>query len=229
MLKIPILEIAATSLEEAQNAVAGGAESLEICCDLQDGGLTPPLELVRVIRDAATVTLNVMIRSRAGNFVYTPAEMETMITQVEAVKPLGINGVVFGALTEADDLDQEAMRTIVHAAAPLPVTLHRALDSCRTPEIALQSMIGLFSRVLTSGPASTAWDGREAFRQWMKDYGAHYRFASSGGITMEQLPELVRLLNADEYHIGGAARTNGVVDATKVRQLKALMVSSAAG
>ncbi len=220
---MPILEIAATSLDEARKAVEGGAASLEICVDLAAGGVTPPLELVRAIREAVTVTLNVMIRVRAGDFVYKADEMAVMIETIAAVKPLGVDGIVFGALTAAGDVDMAQMRVVVEAANPLPVTLHRALDSCRTPDDALRGLAGMVKRVLTSGPAPTAWEGRETFKRWVELYGQQYRFAASGGITLEQLPELVRMLGADEYHIGGAARTNGAVDVAKVHQLNKII------
>jgi copper homeostasis protein len=221
--KTATLEIAATSLVEARTAVAGGAASLEICRDLGAGGLTAPLQLVQAIRDVVPVTLNVMIRVHNQGFVYTADELEAMLEEIEQVKALGVDGVVFGALTMDGDLDMQQMWTVVRAAAPLPVTLHRALDVCRTPDTALRALVGIVPRVLTAGPATTAWEGRGTLKRWVETYGKNYRFAASGGITLEQLPELVRVVGADEYHIGGAARTKGVVDVAKVQQLQAVL------
>ena len=224
----PTLEIGVTTLNDARRAAEGGAQTLEIFENLALGGLTPPLETVKAIREAVSLPLRVMIRLYAESFVYTPAEAETMLKQIETVKSVGVDGIVFGALTQDGFLDIPLIQTISQAAAPLPVTVHRALDVSREPDAALERLHGMVSRILTSGPAATAWEGRETLRRWVQTHSTYFRFASSGGITLEQLPELVRVTNANEFHIGGAARTNGVVVVEKVRRLRQVLESAAA-
>lgn len=211
----PTLEIGATTLEDALQAAQGGAHSLEIFENLALGGLTPPLEIVQRIRDSVNIILRVMIRLHANSFVYTAAEIETMLQQIEAVKPLGVEGVVFGALTPDGLLDIPLIGQFAQAAAPLPLTVHRALDVSRDPDTALDRLHGFIPRILTSGPAASAWAGREALGRWVQTY-PDFQFANSGSITPEQIPELLRVTRVHEIHIGSAARTDGVVDAQKV-------------
>jgi copper homeostasis protein len=112
------------------------------------------------------------------------------------------------------------IRQVADAISPTPVTAHRALDGSTDPESALKSLIGIVPRVLTSGPAPNAWEGRETTRRWVQAYGRHFQFVLSGGIRLEQLSELHAVTNAPVYHIGGAARTDDVVDPGKVRLLR---------
>lgn len=222
---MPTLEIAVTSLEDAINAEHGGAQSLEILRDLPNGGLTPDLKLVRAIRDAVQISINVIIRPHARDFFYTADEIETILHDVQRFKPIGLNSFVFGALTPTGDLDTALIRQFIEGAAPVPVTVHRALDVCRDPEAALESLIGMVPRILTAGPAATAWEGCETARRWVQRFGEHFEFVSSGGLTLAQLPEFIATVHPDIVHLGGAARMDDVVDVEKVRQLRAAIES----
>lgn len=215
----PRLEIAVTSLQEALNAEAGGAHSIEISRDLALDGLTPSIELVKDIRAAVTLDIHVIVRPHARDFVYDTAEIESILGDVDFLKRTGINGIVFGIHNPAGEIDISIMRQVAQAAAPLPLTLHRALDTSRNPEVALKALVGIVPRVLTAGPASSAWEGREGLQNWIQTYGEHYEFVSSGGLKLEQLPTYIPTVQADVYHLGSAARTDGVVDAAKVASL----------
>lgn len=220
---MPTLEIAVTSLEDALQAERGGARSLEILRDLPSGGLTPSFKLARAIHDAVQIPLNVIIRPHARDFVYAANEIETMLRDVQQFKSIGLNSFVFGALKPDGELDIALIRRMVEAAAPTSVTVHRALDASRDPEAALESLIGVAPRVLTAGPAPTAWKGRQTVRGWVKRFGAHFEFVSSGGLTLAQLTEFVATVHPDIIHIGRAARTNDVVDPRKVQRLRAVI------
>jgi copper homeostasis protein len=218
-IKAPTLEIAVTTLEDALQAAAGGARSIEISRDLALGGLTPAIEIVEAARAAVSLEMHVIVRPHARDFVYSTAEVDTILRDIDLLKSAGINGIVFGAHNRAGEINIALMQQVAEAAAPLPVTLHRALDSSRNPEAALKALIGLVPRILTAGPAASAWEGREGLRQWVQTYGDHYEFVSSGGLTLEQLPVYIPTVQADVYHFGSAARTDGMVDAVKVAGL----------
>lgn len=220
---VPTLEIAAISVEDARQAQAGGADSLELLRDLPRGGLTPPLELVQAVREAVTIPIHVMLRPHDGGFVYTRQEIEAMLAALDSLKPLGIDGVVFGAQTADGRVDSALMGEVAVLAAPIPVTLHRALDFSVEPEQTLAALAGIVPRVLTAGPAPTAWEGRTVVRQWVGRFGAQFRFVSSGGLTLAQLGQFAAEIGADEAHVGGAARTHDAVDSLKVRALKAAL------
>ena len=217
------LEIAVTTVEDAVNAAAGGADSVELSFNLAVGGLTPTNEMITAVRHAIAIPVYVILRPQAEIFRYTEAEVAVMIPRLMHMKQVGINGVVFGAVDDSGVIDMALMKMLVAEAAPLPVTLHRALDASREPEAALAALAGIVPRVLTAGPAATAWEGREGLRGWIEQFGEQFTFVSSGSLTAEQLGEYIRLVKPDTVHLGSAARTNDMVVVDKVRQLKAIV------
>lgn len=220
---MPRLEIAATTLDDAINAERGGADSIEISYDLSVGGLTPNFDLVSEIRDAVQIDVQVIVRPHARDFCYSADEIDTILTDTRRLAKMAIQGVVFGAIDVDGRFDVGLTRRVVEAASPLPVTVHRALDVCSNPDEALHELIGSVPRVLTSGPAPTAWEGRDTLRRWVKEFGEYFSFVPSGGLKMEQFAEFVAHVGAPEYHLGSAARTDGTVDVKKVEQLKQIV------
>jgi copper homeostasis protein len=211
------LEIIAASIEDAIQAQAGGASSLELVQNLAVGGLTPSLELVKAIRDAVNISLRVILRPHADSFMYSPADMELILKDIDALKKIGADGIVFGALHEDKAVDVNMTSQIARAAYPLEMTFHRAIDVSRDADIALPMLKGMIQRILTSGQADNVWDGRVKIGEWVAEYGQDFTFASGGGIRLEQLEAIVQATDAPEYHLGTAVQTNGIVDSTKVR------------
>ncbi|NDJ61516.1 MAG: copper homeostasis protein CutC [Chloroflexi bacterium] len=223
---MPQLEIAALSLADARNAAAGGADSLELLADLPAGGLTPDLTVVRAIRDQLDeLTLHVIVRPHARSFVYAPGDIQAIVDQTAAIRQTGVDGIVFGAQSPDGALDIELIKRVATAAAPLSVTVHRAIDTCRDPEAALAALVGVVPRILTSGPADSAWAGRDGLTRWIKRFGADFRFVSSGGLRAEQIPDMIAT-GVHELHFGGAARTDDQVDVAKVEALRGAMRSA---
>ncbi len=218
---MPKLEIAAVSLEDVLNAEKGGANSVEISHDLSVGGLTPAFDLVRRACDAARIDIHVMLRPRPGDFLYTPREIDQILDDARKLAQTGIQGVVFGALTPANRLDLALIAQVATLVAPLPVTVHRALDYSLEPEQALAGLVGIAPRVLTGGPAPTAWEARAKLGQWVSAYAEQLRFVISGGLKIEQMPDMLEDVRAHEYHFGSAARTGNTVAVKKVRALHA--------
>jgi copper homeostasis protein len=217
------LEIAVTTVEEAVNAAAGGADSIELSYDLSVGGLTPKHAMIDSVREAISIPMWVILRPHAESFVYTEAQIEIILANIRVMQQMGVDGVVFGAVDETNAIDTALVKRIAEAANPLPVTLHRALDGSREPEKALEALVGIVPRVLTSGPAETASEGRDGLKLWVEQFGQHYTFVSAGSLTREQLTDYIQWVMPDMIHLGSAARTMGVVDAEKVRELKELI------
>lgn len=213
------LEIAATSFEDAIKAVEGGADSIEVSRDLSNGGLTPSVEVIRAILAEVSIPVYVIVRPHARDFRYTESEIAEILHDSRLFAQMGVASIVFGAVTADNQLDIMLIQRVAEAAAPTPLTVHRALDGCADPEAALKALIGVVPRILTSGPAPNAWDGHEVTRRWVEHYGRHFQFVLSGSIRLEQLAEL-KATRAPVYHIGGAARTDDVVDPAKVRRLR---------
>lgn len=217
---MPNLEIIASTLEDARAAVAGGADSLELCIALEADGLTPPLETVKAIRDAVELPLNVLLRPHAKSFVYTEAEIAGMFEELESFKAIGIHTIVFGAQKPSGEIDIALVENFAKAA---PLTLHRAIDTCTNPEAALSSLKSVLRRVLSSGTASSAWEGRARLKAWQAAYGEDFTLAIASKVNLENIAALTEAIGAPEYHVGNAARTNGKVDRAKVRALKAAL------
>ncbi|MBI1259144.1 MAG: hypothetical protein GC204_16870 [Chloroflexi bacterium] len=220
---MPKLEIAVETLEHAAAAQQGGADSIEISRDLHLDGLTPDFDLVRRIRDAVQIAVHVIIRPHARDFVYSEREAAQILDDARKLAQIGINGVVFGALTAENRLDLALVQQVAQAAAPLPLTVHRALDFSDEPEWALAGVIGIAPRVLTGGPAATAWEARSTLANWVSRFGTDLEFVVAGSLRLEQLAEMRRLVQAPAYHFGSAARSGMVVDVAKVRTLGAAL------
>jgi len=211
------LEIISTTLEDAIAAEAGGAQSVEIIAERSLGGLTPSEALVRAVRAAIKIDINVIIRPHARSFVYTADERKMILTDTETMVNAGATGIVFGALNADSSVDLDFVRQVGKVAAPVRTTLHRAIDECSQPEAALIALQGVVQRVLTSGGAPDVWAGRETIRDWVHKYGEVYTFACGGGVVKETLKDLAYYTHAPEYHTGNAVRTNDRVDPVKVR------------
>lgn len=158
------VEICCETLAGVDAACAGGADRVELCVALEQDGLTPPREMVAVARDRCRIGLHVLIRCRAGDFVYEADEVEAMLASIDQVKALGVDGVALGCLTAADRIDMAVSSRLVKAARPLSVTFHRAFDRVQGDGVADLRRLGV-DRVLTSGGAATAELGVTGLRR----------------------------------------------------------------
>ena len=154
-------EVCANSVESCLAAQAGGADRVELCAGIPEGGTTPSYGEISTARDMLTTTrLHVIIRPRGGDFLYSPIEVRTMLKDIEMAKQLKADGVVFGCLTAEGEIDLTIMQELMKAAQGLSVTFHRAFDVCRDPKKALEQIIALgCNRILTSGQQPTAESG----------------------------------------------------------------------
>ena len=149
------LEICVDSLASARNAIAGGADRLELCAALVAGGLTPYVHLLEQIRSESDIPVRCLMRPRAGDFLYEPEEIDMMAKQMPVLKAAGADGFVIGCLTKDGDLDEEAMKKLIDAADGAGLTLHRCIDVSRDPFETYRTAGRLgIDTVLTSGAAS---------------------------------------------------------------------------
>lgn len=155
-----MLEVCVDSLASARAAIAGGADRLELCSALAVGGLTPYAELLRQIRAESNIPIRCLMRPRAGDFLYTPEEIEMMAAQITQLRNLGANGFVIGCLDADGNLDAQAMLPLVKAAEGCGLTLHRCIDVSRDPcQTYLDAKALGIDTVLTSGAESNCLKG----------------------------------------------------------------------
>eukprot|EP00069_Balaena_mysticetus_P022136 bmy_14138T0 len=155
-----LMEVCVDSVESAVNAERGGADRIELCSGLVEGGTTPSMGVLQVVKQYVQIPVFVMIRPRGGDFLYSDREVEVMKADIRLAKLYGADGLVFGALTEDGHIDKELCMSLVAICRPLPVTFHRAFDMVHDPMAALETLLTLgFERVLTSGCDSSALEG----------------------------------------------------------------------
>jgi len=161
-----LLEAAVDSVEAAVLAEQAGADRLELCAALELGGLTPGMGLMQAVRKAVQIPVFVLIRPRAGGFLFTQSEHETMLEEIQSARLAGMDGVVMGALDDGGKLDLEWMRRYLDASKGLHFTCHRAFDRVTDQFEALEQLVGIgVERVLSSGGQPTAWEGRERLKE----------------------------------------------------------------
>lgn len=208
-----LVEAAVESLDAALAAAEGGAHRIELCTDLANGGTTPDLQLLRDCHSQVVIPIFVLVRPRAGDFVYTDAEHRTMLEQIHRAKDAGAHGIVTGALTSAHEIAEDRTAELVDAALPWTVTFHRAFDVCRDPAAGLEPLIRLgVDRVLTSGGARTAAEGADRIRQLVTQAEGRIEILAGGGIDGGNVARLVLDTGVQEVHFS-------VKDAEKVRKV----------
>ncbi|MBR0292447.1 MAG: copper homeostasis protein CutC [Bacteroidales bacterium] len=175
------------------------------------------------------VAVNVLVRPRAGDFVYSEDEVRLMMEQICTCKRLGVNGVVIGALTREGDIDLPLMRRLVDAARPLDVTFHRAFDECRNPAVALEDVISLgCERLLTSGCAPSAEEGKELLAQLMRQAARRIIIMPGAGIKPGNAAAIAAAVQTTEYH-GSAHGASGFTDSETVKQIRTSLQSVISG
>lgn len=207
-------EICANSVESCLAAQEGGADRVELCAGIPEGGTTPSYGEIKLARKLLTKTkLHVIIRPRGGDFLYTPLELERMEEDIRICRELGVDGVVFGCLTEEGDVDREANRRLVELARPMSVTFHRAFDRTADPLKALEDIISLgCNRILTSGQQPKAIDGISLLAQLekkLKEYPLPpIQLLAGSGVNEENIRQIFDATGIHEYHF--SARVNVV-------------------
>ncbi|MDR0182849.1 copper homeostasis protein CutC [Lysobacter arvi] len=200
------LEIAANSLASALAAQEGGADRVELCENLGEGGCTPSYGTLAMARERLRIPLYVLIRPRGGDFLYDAHERDTMLRDIELCVRLGCDGVVIGALDREGDVDVALCRDLVAAARPLGVTFHRAIDVARDPHAALEAAIALgCERVLTSGARASAPDGAATIASFVQRAAGRLGVMAGAGITPANVRDLVQRTGVREVHASAKA------------------------
>lgn len=199
------IEICANSAESAIMAQRGGADRVELCAGLPEGGTTPSFGEIAATRDKLNKTkLHVIIRPRGGDFCYSPAEIKIMAVDIDMANSLGVDGFVFGCLTPEGDVDTRAMKELIKTAKGKSVTFHRAFDMCSDPYQALEDIIELgCERILTSGQQATAEEGILLIKQLVEQAAGRIIIMPGGGINSMNIRKIAEETGATEFHFSG--------------------------
>jgi len=196
-----IFEACVDSIDSALNAELGGARRIELCDNLPEGGTTPSAGCIKQVIDNLSIDINVLIRPRGGDFLYSDSEFEIIKQDIQYVKNMGIHGVVIGVLRQDGNIDIPKMKQLVDLARPLSITFHRAIDMTPEPFRSLEEIIDLgIDRILTSGQAKTAWRGRELIAQLVKKANDRIIIMAGSGINESNIRKLVDITGIRECH-----------------------------
>uniref|UniRef100_A0A8C4VLB3 Copper homeostasis protein cutC homolog n=1 Tax=Gopherus evgoodei TaxID=1825980 RepID=A0A8C4VLB3_9SAUR len=192
-----LMEVCVDSVESALNAERGGAGRIELCAGLMEGGTTPSMGLLQVVKQCVRVPVFVMILMKAD---------------IRLAKLHGADGLVFGALTEDGHIDTELCTALLAVCRPLPVTFHRAFDMVHDPLVALETLVSLgFERVLTSGCDSSALEGLPLIKRLTEQAKGRIVVVPGGGITERNLQRILEGSGAPEFHCSArSARDSGM-------------------
>ena len=201
-----LFEICANSYESAINAQLGGADRIELCSCLELGGLTPTSYSIMRCKEELKIPVHVLIRPRAGNFIYTPDELEIIEYYVNDCKKLDVDGIVCGFLDSRRNINKWLTKTFMKIAYPMSFTFHRAFDDACNPFEALDDLIECgVPRVLTSGTADKAIEATDILEKLVKQAGDKIIVMPGGGINENNIVELYSKTKAREYHFSAKA------------------------
>ncbi len=196
-----IFEVCIDSVEGALAAQQGGAQRVELCDNLVEGGTTPSIGTIELACRSASLDVNVMIRPRGGDFVYSDLEMDVMKADILAAKKCGASGVVFGLLTPDGRIDKDRTRALIAIARPMSVTFHRAFDLCSDPAEALEDLIDLgVARLLTSGQKADALSGAACIKSLVEQAKGRIIIMAGGGVNEKTLPLIAAQTGVSEVH-----------------------------
>lgn len=196
-----VIEIATTDYSTTKSAVKGGADRIELCAALTEGGTTASYGTIKKCREDFQVQLFPIIRPRSGDFLYSDEEFEIMMSDVQLCKNLNCDGVVIGLLKKDGSVDIARTEKLIELAYPLEVTFHRAFDRCKDPFQAMEQLINAgCQRILTSGQQPTAPQGIDLIGQLIKAADERIVIMPGSGVRADNIKTLAFETGAKEFH-----------------------------
>ena len=204
------IEIATSDFVSSKAAVDGGADRIELCDNLSEGGTTQSYGTIKLCREKLSVALFPIIRPRGGDFLYSADEYQVMLQDVQLCKQLGCDGVVIGLLNPDGSIDTARTKKLVDLAYPLEVTFHRAFDRCRDPFEALEQLINMgVTRILTSGQQPAAPDGADLIAALVQKAAERIVIMPGSGVRKENIKALAEKTGATEFHSSLRTKVEG--------------------
>lgn len=215
------LEIACFNLKSAIIAQENGADRVELCAEMKEGGTTPDFEIAKQARKELNIDLNVMIRPRGGDFAYTNAEFEQMKEEIIAFKKLNVDGFVFGILDKDGNVNKEQNSELVALADPVPCTFHRAFDVVNNVYQSLETVIECgFKTILTSGQELNVVEGIEVLAELVVKANGRITIMPGGGLRSTNIGLLKEKTNASFYHSSAIVELGETASSDEVKALK---------
>lgn len=200
-----MVEVCANGVESCLAAQEGGADRVELCAGIPEGGTTPSYGEIMVARRVLTTTrLHVIIRPRGGDFLYSDLEVERMAADITVCRELGVDGVVFGCLRADGTIDVERNRYLMDCASGMSMTMHRAFDRTADPALALEQVIDLgFDRILTSGQQPQAIQGVDLLAKLNRQAAGRITLMAGSGVNEQNIRTIRDVTGLHEFHFSG--------------------------
>lgn len=239
-----IIEIATSDFITTKSAVDGGADRIELCANLAEGGTTPSMGLMKVCRNAFDVLLFPIIRPRGGDFLYTDEEFEIMLQDAKLAKELNCDGIVTGLLNIDGSIEIKRTAKLIESVYPLEVTFHRAFDRCADPFLAMEQLIEIgCARILTSGQKPSAADAVELIAELNNKADGRIIIMPGSGVRKENIKMIAQKTGCKEFHSSLRGRIkskmqyihpafknseesymNNAIDSKEVRELREVLI-----
>ena len=195
------IEICTNSVTSCLQAQKGGAYRVELCAGIPEGGTTPSYGEIAVARELLDIKLNIIIRPRGGDFLYSDVEHQTMLHDIRMAKKLGVDGVVIGCLTADGKIDMQRNKELIDAAHGMSVTFHRAFDMCKNPFEALEQIISLgCDSILSSGQQPTAMEGVTLLSELIAKADGRITIMPGSGVNESNIAAIAQKTKATEFH-----------------------------
>lgn len=208
-----ILEVCVDSFDSMDTAMKAGADRIELCSALELGGLTPSYGLMEKASACKDVEVFVMIRPRAGDFLYSEEEFDVMKRDVLKAKELGLTGIVTGILLSDGSIDLKRMKELVTLSHPLPVSFHRAFDDAQEPDRQISDLIDMgVIRILTSGMEESAWEAPDYLKSLQDTFGDQITIMPGAGIRPENIRMLAEKTGCSSFHMSGKSRSESKME-----------------
>ncbi|HLF46240.1 MAG TPA: copper homeostasis protein CutC [Chitinophagaceae bacterium] len=204
-----IIEIATSDFNTTKSAVEGGADRIELCANLAEGGTTPSYAHIKKCRETFEVLIYPIIRPRGGDFLYNKDEFAMMENDIRLCKELGCDGVVIGLLNMDGSIDITRTAELVELAYPMGVTFHRAFDRCKDPFVALEELVEIgCERILTSGQVPSVNEGVELITELNKKAAERIIIMPGSGVRKENIKMLAEKTGCVEFHSSLRSKIN---------------------
>jgi copper homeostasis protein len=200
------VEVCIDNLESLHNAIAGGATRIELCSSLALGGLTPSFGFMKRAAEISTIPIYAMIRPRQGDFLYSQDDIDAMLFDIESAAEAGLQGVVFGVLDSSGNINMEQAAQLADRAKlyGLGITFHRAIDQCQDYPTAIEQVASLgCERILTSGLASTVYEGVTVLKHMVELADGRFSIMAGAGLNADNVTNIIHQTGVREVHLSG--------------------------
>lgn len=206
-----LLEVIATNVKDAIDAEKYGANRIELVTGIKEGGLTPSYATIKNVIQNVSIPVHVMIRPHSRSFIYDTYDKEVILNDISICKELGAAGIVFGALTEENTIDEEFLKSVTNNVRGMNFTFHRAIDDSKDIIEAIKTLMQYpeITHVLTSGGMTSVIDGKEVIKKMVElTNESNIKILAGSGLTIENVSDFVDYTTVKEIHFGSGVRKN---------------------